>query len=70
MGINLETLLVVLLLWSLLCGGMAYILAKPKFEAPIIISVITFFMSFIPPLSLIFLAVIALSSSSRPNRQA
>ena len=67
MNINSEFLLPVILITAIIISPLCYLFGKEKNEKPINLAITGFLLSFIPPLALIYLAILSLKSSDKTN---
>jgi hypothetical protein len=60
MGINITFLGQIIAVWIVIATILTFFLAKRKTQTPIIATIIGFVLSFIPPVSMIYLIVLVL----------
>ena len=67
MEINMALLGQLLAVWVVFATVLTYILAKKKTETPMIATMIGFVLSFLPPISIIYLIVLVLKNDIISN---
>ena len=67
MDINMTLFGQVVLVWIVIAMAITILLAERKTETPAITIALSFMLSFIPPLSIIFLVVLALKKDAVKN---
>ncbi len=64
----------VIFVWVLIATPLAYFLAKTRFKSVIPVTIVHFFLAFVPPLSLIALVILSFmkekNAGSTPSEQA
>lgn len=67
MGINITFLGQIIAVWIVIATILTFFLAKRKTQTPIIATIIGFVLSFIPPVSMIYLIVLVLKNDVPKN---